>query len=369
MVAEICDPDGPLAAPLDTGGLGWLSPLSWLFQLFEGDAITSGADLGSIGGDGAEQGSAKQPTSLLGTLCLLILPALLSSMLRGVDGHAYSGALWLSRKLRGLVFGEEYTRTLVHSVRYNRWGYAISDSATDDDRNSILQKALTLHIAALEPGLDFPRSRVALTKRVESEQAEGYDSDDETTRGSVAAQLKKFEVSMVRACRRTASPIYAAGFLCGCSDSGFGQRQLPPPGEMVVVQQSPQVEFSTSIDTKKQGGSNSGGGMTTVNTTFTLRSRAPRADLVVSAFIGTAYTRYVAQMKEHEQQGGRHMYTPLPKSDGHWKRYKLSDEKSFETLFFPQKAQLLRLLAAFEQKSGKFAIPGCAPPPHTPPPP
>ena len=79
---------------------------------------------------------------------------------------------------------------------------------------------------------------------------------------------------------------------------------------------------------------------------------------MVSSFIAGAYKRYTDQMRENEDNHGRYMYTPLPKSEGHWKRYKLSDEKNFGTLFFPQKLQLLQLLGAFEKKAGKFAIPG-----------
>jgi len=41
-----------------------------------------------------------------------------------------------------------------------------------------------------------------------------------------------------------------------------------------------------------------------------------------------------------------------------YKRYKLSDAKTFDTLFFPQKARLLHLLNHFTGRTGKFAIPG-----------
>ena len=41
-----------------------------------------------------------------------------------------------------------------------------------------------------------------------------------------------------------------------------------------------------------------------------------------------------------------------------YKRYRLSEEKTFDSLFFPQKAKLLHLLEAFTRKEGKFAIPG-----------
>lgn len=39
-------------------------------------------------------------------------------------------------------------------------------------------------------------------------------------------------------------------------------------------------------------------------------------------------------------------------------RYHLSDEKTFESLFLPQKSDLLELLRHFTEKTGKFAVPG-----------
>ena len=41
-----------------------------------------------------------------------------------------------------------------------------------------------------------------------------------------------------------------------------------------------------------------------------------------------------------------------------YKKYKLSEEKTFETLFHPDKAAILNLLDQFLHKKGKFAIPG-----------
>merc|ERR1712004_669305 len=41
-----------------------------------------------------------------------------------------------------------------------------------------------------------------------------------------------------------------------------------------------------------------------------------------------------------------------------YRRYKLSDEKTFKSLFFPEKETLLQLLEDFQGKKGKYAIPG-----------
>ena len=40
------------------------------------------------------------------------------------------------------------------------------------------------------------------------------------------------------------------------------------------------------------------------------------------------------------------------------RRYELSSEKTFDSLFFPEKANLLYLLDHFSNKTGKFAVPG-----------
>ena len=44
--------------------------------------------------------------------------------------------------------------------------------------------------------------------------------------------------------------------------------------------------------------------------------------------------------------------------DRKYKRYLLSDAKTFESLFFPEKNDLRKIVDDFEQKRGKFAIPG-----------
>ena len=41
-----------------------------------------------------------------------------------------------------------------------------------------------------------------------------------------------------------------------------------------------------------------------------------------------------------------------------YKRYKLSDHKTFGSLFFPEKDGLLELLQSFLKKQGRFGIPG-----------
>ena len=244
-----------------SAGVGSLLP-SWLSDL--------------LGGGGAEGSSGPSPPSLLSSLSLLLLPALLSAVSANFDNNARNTATIAAGKLRSLVHGEEYTRSIQFQQRYNSSGYRIDGGG--DDRNNILQKAITLHIAALEKDLDFEGARVALTKKVESsassKEADGNDDSDDEGDGSVATQLKKFEVSTV-----------------------------PPQEQWVTVQKHPHIEFMQVISSESTGGGGEDSGkLTTVTTSYTMRSRATGADKVVNDFIIAAYKRYTNQMRENEEQ-------------------------------------------------------------------
>ena len=293
--------------------------------------------------------SSTTPT-LLGTLCLMLFPMILSSSLDYLNFNDLFQRFM--RWCRAFFYGEEYERVIEHKQLFNKYGYEMD--TTSDERNSILQKALTRFVAKLEAELDMPDARVSLQEKLRSQEAgdgdggggggdgdsdDDDDEEDDSTRGSVASQLKKFNINIV-----------------------------PPAEKWVVVQKSPKVEYMVNTKTKSSGGgkSDSTRGPTTVTTTVFLRSRARStsavrarsiADKAIQEFVQKAYRSYVDEMRATEEKG-RYMYTPLPKSSDHWKRYKLSEEKSFRSLFFPQKNQLLKLIEAFNDKTGKFAIQG-----------
>lgn len=47
------------------------------------------------------------------------------------------------------------------------------------------------------------------------------------------------------------------------------------------------------------------------------------------------------------------VFSPCYRSFRRYKRYKLGDVKDFDSLFFPEKANLLRILDHFENKTGE----------------
>lgn len=125
------------------------------------------------------------------------------------------------------------------------------------------------------------------------------------------------------------------------------------------------------LDVNEEG---EGQGRVCVRTfTFELRARGPKAKGRVDKFIDDAFEFYKWK-KGEEVDKSRYLYQPVLSSgvsksedagsedDGdkarNYKRYLLSDCKSFDTLFFPEKQQLLKLVDDFKSQRGKFEIPG-----------
>jgi hypothetical protein len=113
-----------------------------------------------------------------------------------------------------------------------------------------------------------------------------------------------------------------------------------------------------------QTGRDSEGETAVKHTIITIRMRVQAntsdAEERVEQFLKDAFDFYVESIAANEDTH-RYMYNPLSNSgDGpiQWKRYKLSDEKKFRSLFFPQKQNLLKLVKHFDDKTHKFAIKG-----------
>ena len=75
--------------------------------------------------------------------------------------------------------------------------------------------------------------------------------------------------------------------------------------------------------------------------------------------------RYMYTMVSTSSAGGLLGASSKPKGGGddavtgfRYKRYRLSDHKTFDSVFFREKDTILKLLTDFQSKSGKYAIPG-----------
>ncbi|KAF4676107.1 hypothetical protein FOL47_006715 [Perkinsus chesapeaki] len=210
-------------------------------------------------------------------------------------------------------------------------------SVTGDDasvldttqRNNILQKALRLYIEEnYSIGANNMEVFLVPNKTVKLEK-DRYG--DPCLFSASAQQLQSYEVT-----------------------------RLPGKGHWVLVDEERDIWFKQdetieSAQTTKSDGDNK----TTTNNriiTFSIKSRGQGAGERVDEFINQAYRWYV-EKKLQEADGSRYFYIKTKEED-EFKKYRLSDCKSFDSLFFPEKQSLMKLVDDFVDKRGKFAISG-----------
>ena len=116
------------------------------------------------------------------TLCSLVTPALQSV------GVVVESARPLARRLADFVRRRgrvEYRRVIRHERRLTHWG---SESASGEQRNNILQKAITLYLSR-EHGLGASKRADYKLMAVGEEKFSGYRWNP--TYGSTAAELEQ----------------------------------------------------------------------------------------------------------------------------------------------------------------------------------
>lgn len=149
----------------------------------------------------------------------------------------------------------------------------------------------------------------------------------------------------------------------------LGVSLVPPDDTWVEVEPGlnlKRIEHtgSTGEGDAGHGGKSSGSTSSTV-ITVVLEGRTPQQ---VDGFISRAWDHFRDERRKRKKDESRYLYMPVLSGRGggeegggdRWiyKRYKLSDDKSFSSLFHPDKAAVLDLLDAFTNGRGKFAIPG-----------
>jgi len=235
----------------------------------------------------------------------------------------------------------KYNRVIEFEERRNSWGSRISG---EEQRNNILQKAISLRIASMGIKYEYADVNLHAVKEKGTRDNDTYSM----VYGSTAEQLKAYSVA-----------------------------NMPARGQWVTV--SPQIEFlqDSSSDDKNDdgnGGNKETKNFTTTNVRFHFRSNASGGDVLIDNFIQDCFDWYTKQIAATADQS-RYMYVMLKnkpsfsaseeggdkngaQNEPKYKRYKLSGHKTFKSLFFPEKGNLLAILKHFDEKSGKYSIEG-----------
>eukprot|EP00672_Neobodo_designis_P024574 CAMPEP_0174835698 /NCGR_PEP_ID=MMETSP1114-20130205/5539_1 /TAXON_ID=312471 /ORGANISM="Neobodo designis, Strain CCAP 1951/1" /LENGTH=592 /DNA_ID=CAMNT_0016069651 /DNA_START=82 /DNA_END=1860 /DNA_ORIENTATION=+ len=231
----------------------------------------------------------------------------------------------------GTLAGKAYRKLTNETVRTIEFKYSNDYwfNQSQDDRNNILQKAITLYLGT-HCKTTIPNLKEGQIRLMQSQEKE--ESWSERTSGVFgSAQLRK-----------------------------WGLTPMPALNEKQEIAPGLWFEYSEDPD------ENAGIGETRVIHTYTFTSYGFGASKRIDDFIMAAYKEYIETLRK-EQDTARYLYQMQTKDFGSsekkgkppvYKKYKLSDDKTFDSLFFSGKKEILALIDDFVAGRGKFSIEG-----------
>jgi chaperone BCS1 len=246
--------------------------------------------------------------------------------------------LWAAEEVK-------HQRFISHSTTRTSWGGVYDND--EDTKNSVLLKAIKMYLNHVVK-LKLSSAHLDLTQLQESSGYYECDSDDDDdeygSRRTLVGTLSRYKI-INRLPNNTWHVLGAYG----------------EPSSHVMLRVENQTRDEGEKDEKKHTSKFE------INETV-FHFTAPEEGSI-DAFIETAYNWYIAELKDDS----RYLYEMKilelkignTENDGgdsnngiSYKRYKLSEEKSFDSLFFKEKGNLLGLIDHFTNKTGKYAIKG-----------
>jgi chaperone BCS1 len=249
----------------------------------------------------------------------------------------------------------EYERFISHKTTRNYWGG--TSSLDEDTQNSVLLKAIKLYLHQVVK-LKLKRAYLDLTG-IEDQSSSSYgwssdeydsdSSDDDSEYG--ASRSRKTLVGMLS--RYTIL-------------KNLPEQQWHALGEYGSLASMVELRIENLTHQEEKGKDSK---LEISNLTFHFASSG---DGAIDDFIDTAYQWYMGELRKLEDNS-RYIYELKMKEiklggnkDGcgsgdegcSYMRYKLSDHKTFESLFFRQKEGLLNSIQHFTERTGKYAIKG-----------
>jgi SpoVK/Ycf46/Vps4 family AAA+-type ATPase len=237
-----------------------------------------------------------------------------------------------------------HRRTVLHRSTHGAFG---ETSLDEDSQNRVLQKAISLYLhskvklqlVTAETTLTATDGKGALTRRSRY-GCYGECDEDESCR-TVAGILSQYKII-----------------------------QSPPKGEWHLIRHSGQEQSRLELKISYNREYDRIDKPTITSTTaFEFQSTDGTA---IDNFIDAAYNWYLGELKRMEDNS-RYLYelelTSGASADNSnddegnssgnlYKRYRLSDEKTFDSLFFKHKRSLLSLIDNFQQRKGRYSIKG-----------
>lgn len=241
---------------------------------------------------------------------------------------------WFQKKL-DTVLAKSYRRKIIHSYENQSW-----NEVEGGNRNSLLQNAIRQYVGRVVRA-NYPDGVIKLTK-IES-SGEGNNAKKAM---SLADQLEK-DFHMIHLPQNEVMEEIEPGLFYAEYFSKMDEEQ--------------------NDDDRKAKRTKDGKSVTKTVVTLVFETSRWGGEARVSAFIAKAYEWFIKEVEKDEDRS-RFMYQPLVrdrfatvderKKPRIYKRYELSSDKTFQSLFFPEKTRLLRILDHFANRTGKYAVKG-----------
>jgi SpoVK/Ycf46/Vps4 family AAA+-type ATPase len=287
-------------------------------------------------------------TDMMIAMCVPFILRILFSWIGKLEDIPYWNVwsrLWNTNELL-------YERFISHSTCRTSWGGVYEYD--EDTKNSVLLKAIKMYLHQVVK-LQLMTAHLDLTQLEETSGNGYYDDDDDDddeeedehgSRKTLVGMLSHYKIIN----RLPDNHWHNLG--------SYGEPSSP-------VQLC--IEKQTKGEGDKDGEQKSKLEVNEVVFHFT-----SSVEGAIDAFIESAYKWYIGELRKQEDNS-RYLYemlVPELKIGGQddndngvsnstkYKRYKLSDEKSFDSLFFREKNNLLGLIDHFSNKTGKYSIKG-----------
>jgi len=288
-------------------------------------------------------------------MCIPLLLRFLFNFVEQAANNTLRGAWWVQWFKIPTVYHER-----IIALRPNRSYYSGGNSLEEDTRNAVLIKAIQMYLNHVRK-LDLQRANLDLICLTESNDCNRYYycHDDDGNEKTLAGRLKKYRVIK--------KPFYGEWTHVGyygkcepCKETNATYSSILSEKCCSVEEENEERGVELHISENQEGNGEENNTKTTL--VFRLRSFGKNS---IDAFIDTAYDWYMDELKQLDDDS-RYFYemesldddTEDASGGNSFKRYRLSDEKTFESLFFKEKDQLLGLVKHFCDKSGKYAIKG-----------
>lgn len=312
--------------------------------------------------------------TMISSVICMCLPLLLGNV-KWLGSKGFELAIATYYYLFSSTNKDEYTRIIEYVEKTTSWG-SVYD--TVDEKNNILQKAITMELS--RTSITYQSCDLKLTAvRNPNEPDASADSDNESSSSSSNLEVDGEDEEDDNN-QSTCSDVYGN---TSNQLKAYKITKMPPMDSWVSIGQGLKFRQSTGdpdrdnmTDEEKKAAAGNSDRFTQKRIRFEIMCSKANGEARVEQFVQTCYDNYCSEISRASAKSAKHRFLYMPKVNAAakqeeaeasganvtpaqaFKRYKLSDSKTFRSLFFQGKPQLLKVLDDFVERRGKFGVDG-----------